>query len=136
MPQAWQNCLISIVSIRISFISLQMAKSLLHVTFMLAGYHRLFAHRAYKVQPWFEWVLACMGSGAVEGSIKWWSRDHRAHHRYVDTNKVSFVRKRITPRHVHSPCAVTGPVFIQQGLLARALWVDAVQAGARPHWAR
>jgi len=28
-----------------------------------------------------------MGSGAVEGSIKWWSRDHRAHHRYVDTNK-------------------------------------------------
>lgn len=52
-----------------------------------AGYHRFFAHRAYKVDPWFEWVLACMGSGAVQGSIKWWSRDHRAHHRYVDTQK-------------------------------------------------
>ena len=25
------------------------------------------------------------GSGAVEGSIKWWSRGHRAHHRYTDT---------------------------------------------------
>lgn len=25
------------------------------------------------------------GTGAVEGSIKWWSRGHRAHHRYTDT---------------------------------------------------
>lgn len=25
------------------------------------------------------------GAGAVEGSIKWWSRGHRAHHRYTDT---------------------------------------------------
>lgn len=28
-----------------------------------------------------------IGSGAVQGSIKWWSRDHRAHHRYTDTEK-------------------------------------------------
>ena len=27
-----------------------------------------------------------MGAGAVEGSIKWWSRGHRAHHRYTDTD--------------------------------------------------
>jgi len=26
------------------------------------------------------------GAGAVEGSIKWWSRGHRAHHRYTDTD--------------------------------------------------
>lgn len=25
------------------------------------------------------------GSGAVEGSIRWWARGHRAHHRYTDT---------------------------------------------------
>lgn len=25
------------------------------------------------------------GSGAVEGSIKWWCRGHRSHHRYTDT---------------------------------------------------
>lgn len=25
------------------------------------------------------------GTGAVQGSIKWWSRGHRAHHRYTDT---------------------------------------------------
>lgn len=52
-----------------------------------AGYHRLFAHRAYKAHPILEWFLICAGSGAVEGSCKWWSRDHRAHHRHVDTKK-------------------------------------------------
>ena len=29
--------------------------------------------------------LAIAGAGAVQGSIKWWSRGHRAHHRYTDT---------------------------------------------------
>jgi stearoyl-CoA desaturase (Delta-9 desaturase) len=31
--------------------------------------------------------LIFAASGAVEGSIRWWCRDHRAHHRYTDTNK-------------------------------------------------
>jgi stearoyl-CoA desaturase (delta-9 desaturase) len=31
--------------------------------------------------------MALAGSGAVQGSIKWWCRDHRAHHRYTDTEK-------------------------------------------------
>jgi len=28
-----------------------------------------------------------MGTAAVEGSVKWWARGHRAHHKYVDTDK-------------------------------------------------
>ncbi|KAF9955781.1 hypothetical protein BGZ70_010124 [Mortierella alpina] len=32
-------------------------------------------------------ALALFGAGAVEGSIKWWSRGHRAHHRWTDTEK-------------------------------------------------
>lgn len=28
-----------------------------------------------------------VGAGAVEGSIRWWARDHRAHHRFTDTEK-------------------------------------------------
>lgn len=27
------------------------------------------------------------GGGAVEGSIRWWAPDHRAHYRYIDTDK-------------------------------------------------
>jgi len=52
-----------------------------------AGYHRLFAHRAYKARQPFKFIIMMLGSGAVEGSVRWWCRDHRAHHRYTDTNK-------------------------------------------------
>lgn len=50
-----------------------------------AGYHRLWSHKAYKAARPTEIALMLAGSGAVEGSIRWWCRDHRAHHRYVDT---------------------------------------------------
>ncbi|EUC54182.1 delta 9-fatty acid desaturase, partial [Rhizoctonia solani AG-3 Rhs1AP] len=50
-----------------------------------AGYHRLWAHRAYNASKPLEYFLALAGAGAVQGSIKWWSRGHRAHHRYTDT---------------------------------------------------
>jgi stearoyl-CoA desaturase (Delta-9 desaturase) len=33
-----------------------------------------------------QYFLAITGAGAVEGSIKWWCRGHRAHHRYTDTD--------------------------------------------------
>jgi stearoyl-CoA desaturase (delta-9 desaturase) len=49
------------------------------------GYHRLWAHKAYEahwlVHAWF----ALWGSGAFEGSARWWCRLHRSHHRYIDT---------------------------------------------------
>ncbi|KZV76659.1 delta9-fatty acid desaturase [Peniophora sp. CONT] len=51
-----------------------------------AGYHRLWAHRSYNASKPLEYFLAIAGAGAVEGSIKWWSRGHRAHHRYTDTD--------------------------------------------------
>ncbi|KAJ6571158.1 hypothetical protein B0H19DRAFT_935971 [Mycena capillaripes] len=50
-----------------------------------AGYHRLWAHRCYNASKFLQYFLALAGAGAVQGSIKWWSRDHRAHHRYTDT---------------------------------------------------
>jgi stearoyl-CoA desaturase (delta-9 desaturase) len=51
-----------------------------------AGYHRLWAHRSYNASRPLEYLLALAGAGAVQGSIKWWSRGHRAHHRYTDTD--------------------------------------------------
>jgi stearoyl-CoA desaturase (Delta-9 desaturase) len=51
-----------------------------------AGYHRLWAHRAYNASLTLQYLLALLGAGALEGSIKWWSRGHRAHHRYTDTD--------------------------------------------------
>ncbi|KAL0569747.1 stearoyl-CoA 9-desaturase [Marasmius crinis-equi] len=51
-----------------------------------AGYHRLWAHRSYNAPLPTQIILACFGAGAAQGSIKWWSRGHRAHHRYTDTD--------------------------------------------------
>jgi len=51
-----------------------------------AGYHRLWAHRSYNASLPLQYFLALAGAGAVEGSIKWWARGHRAHHRYTDTD--------------------------------------------------
>lgn len=53
---------------------------------LTAGYHRLWAHRTYKASKTLEYILAILGAGVVEGSIAWWARGHRAHHRYTDTD--------------------------------------------------
>ncbi|PYI08650.1 hypothetical protein BO78DRAFT_395520 [Aspergillus sclerotiicarbonarius CBS 121057] len=50
-----------------------------------AGYHRLWSHRTYTAPPLLQVLLALFGAGAIQGSIKFWARNHRAHHRYTDT---------------------------------------------------
>jgi len=51
-----------------------------------AGYHRLWAHRSYNASKPLQYLLSILGAGAVQGSIRWWARGHRAHHRYTDTD--------------------------------------------------
>lgn len=50
-----------------------------------AGYHRLFAHKAYDASAPVRFAFAFFGAGSIEGSIKWWAHGHRVHHRYTDT---------------------------------------------------
>ncbi|KAJ1946676.1 stearoyl-CoA 9-desaturase, partial [Linderina macrospora] len=52
-----------------------------------AGYHRLWSHVSYEASYPLQVFLALAGSAAVQGSIFWWSRDHRVHHRYTDTSR-------------------------------------------------
>lgn len=52
-----------------------------------AGYHRLFAHKAYDAHWTVRAFFALFGAGAVQGSIKWWGHGHRVHHRFTDTNR-------------------------------------------------
>jgi hypothetical protein len=49
------------------------------------GYHRLWSHRAYTATRPLQIFLLAGGSSAVQGSVYWWARTHRAHHRYADT---------------------------------------------------
>jgi stearoyl-CoA desaturase (delta-9 desaturase) len=50
------------------------------------GYHRLFAHRAYEARTWLKWYYALFGAAAFQNSILIWAREHRVHHRFVDTD--------------------------------------------------
>ena len=52
-----------------------------------AGYHRLFAHKAYAAKPIYEWIVLIGSLFAFEMSALKWSFDHRLHHNHVDTEK-------------------------------------------------
>jgi stearoyl-CoA desaturase (delta-9 desaturase) len=66
-----------------------------------AGYHRLFSHRSYDA-TWPVRLFLCLGGAAAfQGSAKWWCRNHRAHHRYTDTDKDPYnARKGFMYAHI------------------------------------
>ncbi|KKY29471.1 putative acyldesaturase [Diaporthe ampelina] len=86
MPITWSNCVIYYFNTGLG---------------ITAGYHRLWAHTSYKATLPLQIYLAAVGVGAAEGSIRWWSKGHRAHHRYTDTVKDPYsVRKGFIYAHI------------------------------------
>jgi stearoyl-CoA desaturase (delta-9 desaturase) len=71
------------------------------------GYHRLFTHRSFETNRVVQFVLAVLGSMAVEGPLLKWVAVHRRHHQHSDT-----------PEDPHSPHVQGGGVL---GVL-RGLW--------------
>ena len=59
-----------------------------------SGYHRYFAHRTYECHPAVEAILLFFGAMALQNSALRWSRDHRDHHRFVDTDRDPYNIKR------------------------------------------
>lgn len=58
------------------------------------GYHRFYAHRAFKVHPLMEGILLFFGSMAGQGSVLRWAFDHRIHHAHVDTDQDPYSIKK------------------------------------------
>ncbi|MBK9517127.1 MAG: fatty acid desaturase [Anaeromyxobacter sp.] len=52
-----------------------------------AGYHRYFAHRAYRTGRVFQFVLAWLGAMSSQKGPLWWAAHHRHHHRWSDTDQ-------------------------------------------------
>ena len=70
-----------------------------------AGFHRYFAHRAYRTSRAFAFILAFLAQTSAQRGVLWWAASHRAHHRNSDTE-----------RDVHSP--------VQRGFLYAHLgWI-------------
>lgn len=59
---------------------------------VMAGYHRYFAHRAFKTSRGFQLVLAVLAQTTLQKGVLWWAAHHRNHHKYTDL-----------PWDVHSP---------------------------------
>ncbi|KAG8435131.1 hypothetical protein GDO86_013180 [Hymenochirus boettgeri] len=51
-----------------------------------AGAHRLWSHRSYKAKLPLRIFLAVVNSMAFQNDIYEWARDHRAHHKYSETD--------------------------------------------------
>jgi stearoyl-CoA desaturase (delta-9 desaturase) len=51
-----------------------------------AGYHRLWAHRAYNAHWSVRLAYVVFGTMAVQNSVLVWASNHRTHHSFVDDN--------------------------------------------------
>jgi stearoyl-CoA desaturase (delta-9 desaturase) len=50
-----------------------------------AGYHRYFAHRAFRTSRTVQFCLAFLAQTSAQRGILWWAAKHRRHHKYSDT---------------------------------------------------
>jgi stearoyl-CoA desaturase (delta-9 desaturase) len=51
-----------------------------------AGYHRYFAHRAFRTGRGFQFGLAFLSLTSAQRGILWWAAKHRQHHMHSDTD--------------------------------------------------
>lgn len=58
------------------------------------GYHRLFSHRSYDAVFPVRVFFVLLGTSAMQMSCLEWCKDHRAHHRFTDTDKDPYNAKR------------------------------------------
>jgi stearoyl-CoA desaturase (delta-9 desaturase) len=56
--------------------------------FAITGvYHRYFSHRSYQTSRWFQFLLAALGTTAVQKGPIWWASHHRHHHQHSDSEQ-------------------------------------------------
>lgn len=83
---------IFLVPFRWSLLALCLSLYLVRMFGITAGFHRYFAHRSYKMGRVPQFLMAFLGTLAVQRGPLWWAGHHRHHHRYSDQ-----------PRDLHSP---------------------------------
>jgi stearoyl-CoA desaturase (delta-9 desaturase) len=72
------------VGISLPAVLLCIALYIIRMFALTAGYHRYFAHRAFKTSRFFQFVLAVVGTTAVQKGPLWWASHHRRHHKFTD----------------------------------------------------
>lgn len=57
-----------------------------------AGFHRYFSHRTFRLNRFWQFMLAFLAQTSAQKGALWWAAHHRHHHRYSDM-----------PEDLHSP---------------------------------
>jgi fatty-acid desaturase len=62
-----------------------------------AGYHRYFSHRAYKLNRFWQFVMAILAQTSAQKGVLCWAAHHRDHHLHSDraTDDVCFCERRV-----------------------------------------
>ncbi|MCB1158393.1 MAG: acyl-CoA desaturase [Leptospiraceae bacterium] len=75
VPFSWELVLIAVLSYYLRMFGIT------------AGFHRYFAHNAFKTSRPMQFFFAWLGGTAMQKGALWWGAHHRDHHRYSDTDK-------------------------------------------------
>lgn len=59
-----------------------------------AGYHRYYAHRTFECHRAVQGGFLVLGAMALQNSALMWARDHRDHHRFVDSDRDPYDARR------------------------------------------
>ena len=51
------------------------------------GYHRLLSHRSFRVPKWLEYLIAVIGTLALQGGPIFWVAGHRLHHAHTEDER-------------------------------------------------
>ncbi len=98
-------------------IALALAAYFARMVVVTAGYHRYFAHRAFKTSRWFQFLLAIAAQSAAQRGVIWWASLHRWHHKHSDTE-----------RDMHS-ASQRGFWYAHFGWILNPTWNDTDHAG-------
>lgn len=68
-----------------TYLAIMGAMCVASATGITVGFHRLCTHRAFKSPEAVRYILAALGSMAVQGPVIRWCAEHRRHHQHSDT---------------------------------------------------
>jgi len=72
------------VPFRWSYFWLMLAMYATRMFGVTAGYHRYFSHRSFKLNRFYQLLLALLAQSSGQKSVLWWAAHHRVHHRHSD----------------------------------------------------
>jgi stearoyl-CoA desaturase (delta-9 desaturase) len=76
--------LIFFVPFTLEMIAWAAGSYVLRMFFVTAGYHRYFSHRSFKLNRFWQFVVAFMAQTSSQKGVLWWAAHHRDHHLHSD----------------------------------------------------